>query len=105
MPCLFLVIPDIPLMSTSNPAFMAPDKRLSFHKLVNVELQSLRSGDIISEEVNVVDKVMQTRGKRMTLVWEALRRKVTDQVIIPKNIREPGLAADVVLCRASADRR
>src|SRR5438105_13049074 len=97
MPLLPLVVPDIPLMPPGNSALMPPDIRLTIHELVDVKLQRLRGGNVVTVEVHVVNEVVRGRSNFVIAVPLALRREVADQVVIPQSVGELRLAADAEL--------
>ena len=82
-PLLIDVVPDIPLMAASDPAFVSPDEPLPVEELVEIELQGLGQLQVGSVEVHVVGKVVEGRNQGVICVRQTLRRKVSDQVIVP----------------------
>ena len=95
---------DVPLVPSGDAAFMSPDKRLSAGELVDIELQRLGCRNILGVEVNLVNKVMKLRHQGVICVRQALRRKISNEVVVPKNVGVSTRAADVVSSRAAADR-
>ena len=101
-PLLLPVVPRVPLMTTGYAALMAPNVRLPAHELIDVELERLRIIGIVDPEVDVVGKVVEGRNQRFAEIWKTLRRKVSDQVIVPKDVRPlRGAAAVCGFCRNS----
>lgn len=87
MPFLARIVPDVPLMAALDPALVSPNVGLAVNKLVNIKLQSLRDTGITYVEVNVVREVVHTRDDGAIRIGQSLRREVTDQVIVPQDIR------------------
>src|SRR5260370_36542361 len=41
MPLLSLIVPNVPLISSDNAAFVSPDERLAINELIDIESQRL----------------------------------------------------------------
>ncbi len=95
MPGLAGIVPDVPLIASGDPAFVAPNIGIAIDELVDVELQCLRNADILHVKIDVVGKVVKVGDDRVVVVGHALRREVSDQVVIPKHIRVNSLTANV----------
>ncbi len=63
-----MVIPNIPFVAAGDATLMTPDERLSIDELVDVEFQRLRSGQIVSVEIYVIDEMAQAWHDRATVV-------------------------------------
>src|SRR5260370_89218 len=103
MPLLSLIVPNVPLISSDNAAFMPPDERLAIDELIDIEFQRLGDADIGRVEIDVVGEIVDIGNYGMTGIGETLRRKITDQMIVPKrigidclpsNIRSGGIAGE-----------
>src|SRR5258708_7295172 len=80
------IVIDIPFMSACNAAFVAPDEAHTVEELIEIEFQRLRSVGVPDPEIHVIGKVVILRHQGVTGIWQALGRKRTDQVVIPKGI-------------------
>ena len=94
-PLLSRVVPNIPFVSAGDAAFVPPNIRFAVHKLIDIELERLRSADVIAEKIYVIHKVVRLGVDAIVAVRLPLRREVPDQVVIPKCVRERRLAADI----------
>ena len=104
-PFFVYVIVRVPLVPTCDSALMAPDETHRCNELVDVELKCLGSGDVVCIEIDVVHEIVKTRNQRVAGVINPLRRKVPDDVVIPKNIRIGMGSPDVVIGRGAAQGR
>src|SRR4029077_4913154 len=91
------VVPDIPFVSTRNPALVSPRKAHTVEELVYVELKSLRSTQIAAVEVDVVGEAMESRYQSVISVGHTLGRKISNQMVIPEDVGVVHVSADVVL--------
>ncbi len=71
-PVLGDVVPDIPLMSAGDSAFVAPNEAHSVEELIDVEFQRLREGKIAPVEVDVVGEIMKIGNDRVIPIEHAL---------------------------------
>src|SRR6266481_3243003 len=94
-PFLTWIVPDVPFVSSHNPAFMSPDERLAIDELIDIELQRLGGTDIGRIERNVVSKVVHVGNNRAIGIGKTLRGKITDQVIVPERVGVESLSANV----------
>ena len=85
-PLVIYVVVDVPLVSASNPALMAPNVGFPAGELVNVELQTLRNTGIFHPEVNVVGEIVKAGIQRVFCVCKALRGKAADEMVVPEHI-------------------
>src|SRR5215469_5413581 len=104
-PLLSGVVPNIPFVPASDAALVSPNVRLAAYELIDIEFKGLRGADIISEEVYVVHKVMRTRVDAVIGIRHPLRRKLPDQMVVPKHVRVRCLSADGELRGFAAQRR
>ena len=58
-PVFARIVPSVPLMATSDPAFMTPNVGFAANELVDIELEGLRVVDFSDPEINVISKVME----------------------------------------------
>ena len=68
------------------------------------EGQGLREGQVGDIEVHVINEVVHVRYDRVIVVVDPLRRKISDQMIVPQDVGVLRLATDVMLRRIAADR-
>ncbi len=87
VPCLFRIIPNVPLVAASDAALVPPDVRLAIQKLVDIELQGLRGSQVLRKKVNIIDKVVGVGVDAVAWIPHSLRRELADQVVVPKYIR------------------
>src|SRR5712691_7351259 len=85
-PFLTWIVPDVPLVSSNNPAFVAPNERLAIDELIDIELQRLGGADIGSKKIDVIGKVVDVGNNCVTSIGKTLRGKITDQVIVPERV-------------------
>src|ERR1700676_3647389 len=104
-PILAGIAPGIPLMASSNSAFMSPDEGFSIHKLVDIELQRLRYLDVRNPEIHIVGEIVKAWREGLAGIRKPLRREVSNQMIVPEHVRKNSLSADVRLSSTSAERR
>src|ERR1700739_228954 len=97
-----LIIPNIPLVAARYAALMPPDEAHAVKKLVDVELQGLRKRQVTSKKVDVVRKVVQRRSKRVIRIWQALRGKRPNEVIVPKAVSVYGSSSQTIFCGLTA---
>src|SRR5215472_2012762 len=95
VPLLPRVIPDVPFMTAGDPALMAPDERLAADELIDIELEGLRDTQIGTIEINLVGEVVDIRNDRAIRIRQPLRRKVSNQVIVPEHIGIDSLSANI----------
>ena len=95
-PFLRLIRPGVPLISTVNAAFVAPDIGLTTDKLVDVELKCLRVAGVSYPEVNVIGEVVQRRHQGLAEIGKPLRREIADQMVVPEYICPLDHAAAIV---------
>src|SRR5215831_19543352 len=93
------VIPDVPLVPAFYAALMTPRKSHAVEELVNVELERLRHSQIASIKVDVVGEVVQRWNQRVIGIGQPLRRKISDQMVIPEHIGIVHVSANVELRR------
>ena len=86
MPFLFWIVPNVPLISASDPALVSPNVRLAVQELIDIELQGLRGVQVFGEEINVVHKIVRIGINAIVTVRHSLRRELADQVVIPKYV-------------------
>jgi len=84
---------------------VAPDIGLPVYKLIDVELQRLRGGDVVTIEIHIVNEIVSGRRNCVICIILALRRQVANQVIVPETIGELRFATQAELGRISAERR
>ena len=99
------VVPDVPLVSTCNPALVTPDKPFGSNELVDVEFQCLRQGNVLCKEVYFVHKIVQFGNEGVVAVRHSLRRKISDDVIVPKYVAKVDRATDVMPGGTATERR
>lgn len=104
-PLLSGVVPNIPFVPASDPALVSPNIRLAAYELIDIEFNGLCGADVISEKIYVVDKVMRSGVDAIVGVRHPLRRKLPDQMVVPKHVRVRRLAADGELHGFAAQRR
>ena len=104
-PLLVHVVISIPLVPAGNAALVTPDERLPTNKLVDVEFQSLRVSETLGIKIRFVHKVVQLGNQGVVTVGDALRRKISDDVIVPQNVGKFDRAPDVMSCGTAANRR
>ncbi len=97
MPLLSRVVPNVPFIPASDAAFVAPNIRFAVNKLIDIELKCLRATDMITEKINVVDKVVRLGVAAAIAIRNPLRRELPDQVVIPKGVRKSCFAANIEL--------
>src|SRR5579872_2218232 len=85
-PSLVQVVPNVPLISSGDPAFVSPDVPQVVEELVDIELHRLRQPQVASPKINIVSEVVQCRNQRVILVRQTLRRKIADEVIVPQSV-------------------
>ena len=96
MPLLAGIVPDVPLVAPSDPAFMSPNVGVAVNELVDIELQRLRDAEIFDVKIDIVGEVVEVGDDRMVGVGHALRGEVPDQVVVPEDIGVVGLPANVM---------
>jgi len=104
-PLLVHVIVGVPFVTAGDPAFMPPNERLSARELINIELKRLGSPDILRVKVDFIDEVMKVGNQGVTRIQNVLRREAPDNVVIPQDVGVSTRTTDMVLGRATADRR
>ena len=85
-PFLVDVVVSIPLVATSDPAFLTPDEALATrrtHELVDVKLKRLGIRQVGRVKVNVIYKIMNIVGQPLVGIRQTLCRKGPYKVVIP----------------------
>ena len=57
-PLLVYIVVNVPLVTTSNAAFMSPYERMPARELIDVKFDSLRVGHAGRVEIYVVDEIV-----------------------------------------------
>jgi len=95
-PFLIDITVDVPLVTASNTAFVAPDIALPAGELIDVKLDRLRVRGRRGIEIYVVYEITSTIRERVVVVRETHRRKRPDQMVVPQEIRVWAGATNVV---------
>jgi len=107
-PLLVDVVVGIPLVSTSDSAFVTPDESLTArraHELVDVKLKSLGIRQVGRVKINVLNEVMSVVGQRLVGIRQPLCRKGPYEVVVPQKVGVWMCAPYRLLGRATAQRR
>ena len=91
-------------MPSDSPALVAPNKRLSPGELVDIKFQSLGNRQVLHVKVYVVNEVVERRNQGVAAVMNALRREISDDVIVPQDIGEGLCSSDMMLSRIATER-
>jgi len=88
-PLLVNIVPGVPLMAASDPAFVPPNVAFSIlgaKELIDVEFKGLRRRQAVRVKVNVVCEVMSVVNERVVGVRKALSGKISHEVVVPQNV-------------------
>ena len=104
MPFLSGIVPRVPFIPAGDAALVSPNIRMAVHELIDVELKGLCGADVTGEEINVIDKIVRAGVDAVIGIPHILRRKLSDEVVIPEYVRICGFAADGELHGLAAER-
>src|SRR5215471_15860822 len=85
-PFLVNVVIYVPLVSSSDPALVSPNKGMSTRELIDVELQGLGNARVLYPEVDVIGEIVKSGNECVFVVRESLRRERADNVVVPQHI-------------------
>src|ERR1700689_1574201 len=96
-PARILAVPHVPRVSGIDAAFVSEDESHAIEELVDIELDRLGWAEVAREEIHVIREGVKRRHQSSITVEGALRRKWTDQMVVPQRVGIRRRSPDVEL--------